>query len=417
MTFSGYEDYQIQWISSYFFNDQRSYGGGADLIERQPYERNPDKLMYKIPGPEPVWRQLTKWHGKNENPLLKFPEFSANVVMPDDGDALFYDKACTIPRMKCDGKWKRTLSMIKAKAIVVPEPHTLEHDTFSIFEDPENKVLWVLKYPSQLTFQPMKGHTLEYMFSYYQGTLSKKAKDPTTQALMRLAAPAACIHTGDVIKYFEKDQYIWNIMDGIYPKVVYESMLLKELGSEENKMDEDFIQSLIDLLGSKDRESVHQGMRVLAELDYAHYPSITKYILCITKDNWERFKPFNSACRFMFKELGWSRYGTIRPFEKVTPEEFAIAKNLFEAIIKREINEDLRRLSGQTNMVLRPTFEIDLSLPESSVAAPPSAESDYDDGYDDDDFEDDTPTVPPVEEEDCPDCPKADELDFSFINQ
>lgn len=422
MTLVGYEDYQIFWISSSFFNKTSYYD--SDFITTGPW-RDKSKTLYRLPGTEPIYRKLTQWHHRGQSPLRTCPEFTEKLYTPKDGDALYFDKACTIPRIKCEGKWKRVINLIRSQVVVIPEPAQLEYETVAIFADSLHKKLWIMQSPNNLTFKPMIGHTIGDLLEFHKnnGTLSKKYySDAPTMVSITEATPAKCIFVGDAIKYYDKDQFIWNVIEGVYPRIIFENDLLNLLGSDEDKMDAEFIQSLIDLLLSKDRESVHQGMRVLAELDYAHYPSVSRYILRETQDNWERFKPFNSAVKFMLQKLDYRTRGFRHPFDRVTPEEFAIAKGLMEEIIRVRVAKQLQEIQRETNMTLSTSFDVVLSLNQTSSNTSEEDPDDYDDYTENEgDGLNSMPTMllsqeSTVTEEECPDCPKASEIDFSFIN-
>ena len=175
-------------------------------------------------------------------------------------------------------------------------------------------------------------------------------------------ANSMCVFVGKLFAYRQKDQWFFDVLDGVYPRVTQESTLLQLLGGEEEKFTPDFVEGLIELLNSKDHDSVHQGMRVLANMDYAHYPSVTKYILGRTEQNWGKHKPFNSAVRFMLNSLG--RY--YKPFTSVTPEEFSIAHDILIAIIKDEINQCISSIRAGTNLMVDIDYSLGLRLPEGS---------------------------------------------------
>lgn len=391
----GYEDYSFTVVSYSFFEDRTQYG--SNRFEGWVYDRGYGDLYLRIPEQEPIWTKIGTKLYNSPDKLKQDPTFADRHYIPAQGETLFFDKACTIPRMKCEGMWKRSINLIRANVAVIPDPVVLDSTAKSaIFKDDVNKRIYFLESAGNLKFIPMVGMTIEDLISYHP-MMSQHWKNPESYDYQKVAEAlsAKCVYVGPVIKYREKDKFMFTVLEGLYPRIVYESDLLARLGDENNKLDASFVENLISLLNSSDKESVYQGMRVLAELDYTHYPSITKWILSVTKNNWEKYgaSSFNSAVRFMLKELKYREGGLHRPFANVSHEEFLLAKDIFEEIINMRVKNCIDSLRVETNMTLDTQFSVSLSL---NTPVPEEQEE---------------------PEEDCPDCPDPSEIDFSFANQ
>lgn len=327
--------------------------------------------------------------------IMKLPEFASRFYTPKPGDTLYFDKGCTIPRIKCEGTWKRTVKIHNADVVVIPYPERIEKDEYAVFVNPVQQKVFMMRLWSDRPSGLMVGATIGHLVNEARrlGKLSKKYTNSSAyRATVDAVSDASCVFIGEVFTYIEREQFIFNVLDGLYPRIVFEADLMKLLGSEEEKFDSEFLTNMLELLSSKDRDTVHHGMRILASMDYTHYPSVTKYILNETRSNWESHKPFNSSVKFMLDRVE----GIGSPFDKVTAEEFTLAKPIFEDIVRIRIEQSMRALQQQTNMKIEHTFDVSITLPEPAAVS-------------------EEPEKP--EEDECPDCPKVEEVDFNFINK
>lgn len=400
MTLYGYEGYTIQSIqASFFFHNWCSFNGHL-------YDAVTGNVSYRIPGSEAVWEEVTsEGYRAHKIALPDLPIFQEKIYMPQKGETLYFDKACIIPRARCESQWKRTISLAKADVVVIPEPVKLFCRDRAVYVKEATQTVYIMDYPSSLTVAPVVGDTLQTAFDLHQGTINKDyhEKEEVRQKVDE-ALDAVCIYVGPLIAYNDRQQYILNVLDGLYPRIIYENQLLAALGSPEESFDAQFIESMKVMLESKDKETVHHGMRILSNMDYGHYPSIARYILTQTQSNWAGHKPFNNGVKFMLDHLGCGGNDWWQPFKSVTPEEFSIAKELFEDIIRHEIQNRLKSLQNSTNMHIASSIQVEctLELPETEsetlTASPVQLEANH-------------------EEDPCPDCPKPEDLDFSFIHK
>lgn len=363
----GYEDYFIQWMSARYFSAGTRYSYTYDLFGGKPYRLDStSKLRMADDSETNKW--LYSYSSARACGFFELPSIAPKVHVPKDGETLFFDKACSIPRIKCEGKWQRTIKITKADVVVVPRIGSPEsYDDVTVFADDSNKILYVLAFNREPPIKPIIGQSFGEWHELCKSNINSSSlnKVENRQAVQK-AFNAVCIFHGTLFAYKAKHQFIFDIIDGLYPRIVCEDSLLQLLGSEEERFTPDVVESLVELLNSKDKESVHQGLRVLASMDYAHYPSITKYILKMTQNNWSQHRPFNSAVKFMMSSLG-SPYC---PFEHVTVDEFLMARDIFNKIIELEVNGCLAGLQRQTNLVIEAKVNIDTSLPENPSEQP-----------------------------------------------
>lgn len=348
MTLYGYEGYTVQGIQAGFF--LHNWAGFFCHL----YDAVTGNVKYRIPGEEDYWAAVTRACYKPDHvPVADLPIFQEKLYMPQKGETLYFDKACIIPRAKCESQWKRTISLTKADVVVIPEPVRLSDSERAVYVNEATQSVYIMSYPEQLGTLPVVGDPLRVIFDQHQGTISKDYHDKEeVRQRVDPALDAICIYVGPLVAYNERQQYILNVLDGLYPRIIYENQLLAALGSPEESFDVQFIESMKVMLNSNDKETVHHGLRILSNMDYGHYPSIARYILTETQRNWYSHKPFNNGIKFMLDHLGFSDTDWWKPFKEVTPEEFSIAKELFEAIIRDEIQSKLKSLQNATNMTI-----------------------------------------------------------------
>lgn len=362
----GYDGYTVEFFnSSYYTSGQYSYKREVKCSYYY-WIRHPETTVLRMYNPQdPVMKKLTEG-GMRVRELKQFEVITSKQYLPKPGETLYFDKACTIPRIKCEGTWKRTVKLTKADVVVVPEFSSIDHrDNFAVFANDEDKKLWIINDAGQLLAPLSVGMTFDEVDednSRYVNNVSFNAED--NKAWINKAKGSKCVYVGPLLIYHKRQQYMFDIIDGIYPKIVFESELLNQLGTEDEMFTPEIVSSLIELLNSKDKDSVHQGMRTLASMDYAHYPSITKYILNQTSSSWGQHKPFNSAVKFMMDSLNYGTYGFYEPFTDVSAEEFSMAKAIFENIFRREIQSTYDSLQRRTNIKLDFGFDVELTLPD-----------------------------------------------------
>lgn len=358
----GYDGFSIQWLSGSYFNSQSRYGNYKfDLVGTAPWQVREHYNFRMHDGSEAHRWLSTPRYGK-EVTFADLDIIKQKLYVPSPGDTLFFDKACTIPRIKCEGTWKRSIRIAKADTVVIPDntPPIYSYDV-ALFLNTTRHTISILRDLDKSVVQPVVGQSFDEWHELAKSAVNRESLNyPSNQEAVRQIASSVCIFVGELFAYRQKDQWLFDVFDGIYPKITQEGTLLQLLGSEEERFTPDFVEGLIELLNSKDRDSVHQGMRVLANMDYTHYPSVTKYILQRTKSNWDKHKPYNSAVKFMLNSLGQYH----NSFTDVTPEEFFIAHDILVAITRDEINQHISRIRANTNLIVDIDYSLELRLPE-----------------------------------------------------
>lgn len=407
MILFGFEDFNVALINYYFFKGSRM---NSLLGDWHSHIESNDTL--RIPGIEPFYKLLKRADLLKNDPVIK-----DKLYLPAPGEVLYFDKTCTIPRIKCEERWKRTIKPQNANVIVVPDLVNIYYEEYAIFQNVTTRQIFLLRNARSLQFPAMIGMTVGDLVQKNISSIdSNTIYQANIQTELSKARDAVCIYVGDLYKYPPKQQYIMDIIDGVYPRICFESMLLDNLGDEHNSFDEDTVSAIIDMLNSKDRESVHNGMRVLASLDYIHYPAVTKYILATSMDNWRNFKPFNSAVKFMLESLGVARAYHIEPFQNVSEQEFDLAKGILEKILIKNMQSALSLNQSRTNLRIICPIDLHLEYPNRTSQESESDTIDEEAEEISESTEQFKYEKPMPEEDDCPDCPDFDDLDFSFAN-
>lgn len=362
----GYDGYTVTFLTSAYYTSSKNQYKRELKCSYYYWIRNPDTTVLRMYNPEdPIMKKLTESRiGAKE--LKQFEVITSKQYLPKPGEVLYFDKSCTIPRIKCEGTWKRTVKLAKADVVVVPEFSAIDYKgNIAVFANDETKELWAMVDATELLAPLSVGMTFDEMDtdnSRFINNVSFNADE--NKMWVEKAKDSKCVYIGPLLIYNKRQQYMFDIIDGIYPKIVFEQELLNQLGGEDEMFTPEIVSSLIELLSSKDKDSVHQGMRTLASMDYAHYPSITKYILNQTSSSWSQHKPFNSAVKFMMDSLNYGTYGFYEPFTDVSAEEFSIARAIFENIFRSEIQSTYDSLQRRTNIKIDFGFDVELTLPD-----------------------------------------------------
>lgn len=83
---------------------------------------------------------------------MKLDAVKDKEYIPKQGDTLYFDKKCKIPRIKIEGIWNRTTKIEKADVVVIPkiDDYQILHD-YLIFCDENAKVLYLGHVDSKLS--------------------------------------------------------------------------------------------------------------------------------------------------------------------------------------------------------------------------------------------------------------------------
>jgi hypothetical protein len=315
--------------------------------------------------------------------FYELPQVVERIVTPEPGDSLYFIPSCKIPRIKIEGIWKRTVRPANADVVVIPEPGEGEFNKQSLvlLNKDAGKIFIIDTYDSSssgLNLYPMQpGETfIQYLMRRSNnGRLRPEdvLREEDLVYFRDIVCPSEFVYFGPIVTIANTHSWMFDVLDGMYPRIIFENDLLALIEDDELKFDEGCIEPFIEILRSTDKGSVQQGLRTLASMDYAHYPSVTRYILSQAKDTIWEARPYNSAVKFMFNNLSFNPRWSCNPFDKVSREEFELAKPILKEIIRMEIENSIGYSQSKTNLNLKVDFTVDLDYPGEEPCEVPDA--------------------------------------------
>lgn len=319
----GYEEFKISWLYSRYMY---SNSGALLLVENLTQDCYNNEFLYIADNSTiPLISAIRSYTYTN---YYDIPEIASKIYTPKPEQVLYFDKRCTIPRIKCASIWKRTTKLSKADVIVVPSTTSIyKRNNCNVFLNPGHKTIYLIQ-ANDIGYLAKTGQTFfEWHELNKHRVSSKNLNNQKNIDAIKSIGSSVCIYSGDLYYTNIRNSYIFDIIDGNYTKIIPENKLIKLVDNKDDKFTKESIQSIIDLLSSSDKESVHQGMRILANLDYTHFPAVTSYILESSYRNWQKFKPFNSTVQFMLKSINW---GLSSLYLNITNEEIELIKDFIK---------------------------------------------------------------------------------------
>lgn len=234
--------------------------------------------------------------------------------------SLYFDKNCAFPRFKLqDTDFKRCVKVDKADYIVIPKINAV---TFDFTNCPAN---YCIDY-----------NNTEYLFNdslYNHYNALKDAKRiPNLDAVWFKTKSEANVAL-NILKLYNKP-------------FIYEEDLEKLVSKDLEKLDEETIMSVYEMLNSTDETSIELGCKLLASFDVHECCLATCVLLFLTQNNWIPNKASNATSfQSMLKSLDYPSYG-YRYIDYVfkkhiiqSDKDRQLAKLLVEPWIKKTIQQ------------------------------------------------------------------------------
>lgn len=232
------------------------------------------------------------WDNKIKNVIDK-----SNINLKS---TLYFDKGSTFPRLKLDGTdFKRCIKLNKADYIVIPNIKV----NFITFSD---------KYKYKI-----EKNNIVYL-------LTEIAKQDYP-CLANLIEPF-----DDISGYFYTDtkkeaQTIYSILAEYNRPFIYEKELDAIISKDLEKLDEDNVESIYDMLNSTDNSSIELGCKLLSSFDVNEANLTTSILLFLTQDHWIQNKGANSVLfKNMLNSINYPEYG-YRVIDCVFKEHSAVS--------------------------------------------------------------------------------------------
>lgn len=185
---------------------------------------------------------------------------------------LYFDKGCTFPRFKLqETDFKRCVKPSKADYIVIPRDILKDCTNYSV--DP--------KFKYKFEYDNCEYLVSTEFYSFYTN-------------LRELCVP---IDFQDLVYCSTKSvaQTLYNIKFVYDKPFIYEDDLELLISKDLEKLDEESLMSIYDMLKSSDESSIELGCKLLSSFDVFEVPLAISMLLFLTQNNWIKNKGANST--------------------------------------------------------------------------------------------------------------------------
>lgn len=234
---------------------------------------------------------------------------------------LYFDKGSSFPRLKLDGTdFKRCIKIDKADCIVIPKIKA----TF-------------LKFPGNYKYK-IEQNNIIYL-------LTENLKDDYP-CLANLLEP----YEGTSGYYYantkKEAETIYNVLANYNKPLIYEKELDSIISKDLEKLDQESVESVYDMLRSKDASSVELGCKLLSSFDVNECNLTTSILLFLTQDSWIVNKGSKSVLfKNMLNSINYPDYGyrivdyVFKEHAAVSDKDRTLAKNLIKPWIIQTIEQ------------------------------------------------------------------------------
>ena len=272
---------------------------------------------------------------------------------------LYVHSNCTLPRAKITQKYKRVLKPDAAHICVVPTiTHSYRIYKMAIFANREANKVFII----QMGFRWSQGQKIVIGNDISYFATGSKITDinpnirnysfPETDYLKMRASSqprlynyknwldlldSSLVYYGPVLITKPQDRWVSDCMYNKMHDIISETTLLSSL--EDNKGNDfckEIYDNIVDMLNSKDLDTIGLGLRAIAELNYKKYYNTTLYLLNNAPARW-RDSPikYNVSVKYMLKYLGVWNYRSEKYTTETTQEDF----DMMNSILLNEINK------------------------------------------------------------------------------
>ena len=235
---------------------------------------------------------------------------------------LYFDKSSTFPRFKLqETDFTRCVKLDKADYIVIPKLSKKIRD---------NEVIFGQAY--KFDFKDKETYCESTMYHKYQCLHDIAESVPHTKFL--------------VTDTKAESLFLLNLLT-IYDKpLIYDTDLEQLISKDLEKLDEENLSSLYDMLHSSDESSVELGCKLLATFDVHEVSLAVSMLLFLTQDKWIPNKGSNATSfKSMLKTLNYPDYGygyidyVFHDHAIQSDKDRQLAKKLIEPWIRTQIEQ------------------------------------------------------------------------------
>lgn len=275
-------------------------------------------------GQQFSYRQNYGIYGHNKQEVLdKIKEnLITDISKINLSATLYFDKSSTFPRFKLqETDFTRCVKLDKADYIVIPK---LSKDI------KDNEVISGQAY--KFNYQDTEVYCESTMYHKYKCLHEIAESVPHTKFLATDTKAEAL--------------FLLNLLTIYNKPLIYDTDLEQLISKDLEKLDEENLSSLYDMLHSSDESSVELGCKLLATFDVHEVSLATSMLLFLTQDHWIPNKGSNSTSfKSMLKTLNYPDYGyryidyVFRDHAIQSDKDRQLAKKLIEPWIRTQIEQ------------------------------------------------------------------------------
>ena len=235
---------------------------------------------------------------------------------------LYFDKSSTFPRFKLqETDFTRCVKLDKADYIVIPK---LSKDLR------DNEVITGQAY--KFDYKDMEVYCNSTIYHKYECLHDIAESVPHTKFLVTSTKAEAL--------------FLLNLLTVYNKPLIYDTDLEQLISKDLEKLDEENLSSLYDMLHSSDESSVELGCKLLATFDVHEVSLATSMLLFLTQDHWIQNKGSNATSfKSMLKTLNYPDYGyryidyVFHDHSIQSDKDRQLAKKLIEPWIRTQIEQ------------------------------------------------------------------------------
>lgn len=265
-----------------------------------------------------------------------FKDHQSSVI---NDDVIYIDPLCNFPRSvikQVKDKYKFTKSPEDATICVIPHDRTrlISNRLFVFYKEGCEEILCFDKYYN--IDSPDLGESfLDWHNKNLKRVKEENLERPENKSFLEAFKDAKCIFNDYVVNVERNYEHIIKILNGTYPKVIIEYDFVKEIALPENVITGDMAVSLFDLLTSNDKETIVSGLKLLANLNFINYKTVTSFLLKHISDP-KLLKTNNRDIKFLFKYFTNNKYSD---FAHAEDHELEVIKTLTPYYINKELTK------------------------------------------------------------------------------
>lgn len=307
-------------------------------------------------------------------------QFLSNPIPSFNYQSILYIHSnCTLPRAKITQKYKRVLKPDAAHICVVPTiTHTYRTYQMAIFANREANKVFIIQmgyrwsqgrkiivgndisyFATGSKITDINPNILKYSFpetEYYKARASSQPRLYTYKNWVDLL-DSSLVYYGPVLIAKSQDRWVGECMYNKMHDIISETALLSSLEDKGNDFSKEIYDNIVDMLNSRDLDTIGLGLRAIAELNYKKYYNTTLYLLNNAPERW-RDSPikYNVSVKYMLKYLGIWNYRLEKYATETTQEDF----DMMNSILLNDFNNRNKNLIAEFQRKY-PFVEVDFS--------------------------------------------------------